>query len=83
MAHLNYTIGGNSNLVSFKSAARVPIDSLKVHFKPIQDLRGYDHPWPAGGGKNLIPLLIDKIKAINKDKKKLERGYSDSVWNYI
>lgn len=69
MAHLNYTIGGNSNLVSFKSAARVPIDSLKVHFKPIQDLRGYDHPWPAGGGKNLIPLLIDKIKAINKDKK--------------
>ena len=54
MAHLNYTVGGDSNFVSFKSAARVPIDSLKVHFKPIQDLRGYDHPWPAGGGKNLL-----------------------------
>lgn len=68
MAHLTYTVGGDSNLVSFKSAARVPIDSLKVHFKPIQDLRGYDHPWPAGGGKNLIPLVIDELKVFNKDK---------------
>lgn len=24
-------------------------------FEPIQDLHGYDHPWPAGGGKNLLP----------------------------
>lgn len=44
MAHLNYTIGGNSNLVSFKSAARVPIDSLKVHFKPIQEGTGDPSP---------------------------------------
>lgn len=31
-----------------------PITSLTVPFSPIQDLHGYDHPWPAGGGANLF-----------------------------
>ena len=44
MAHLSYSVGGDSNLVSFKSAARVPIDSLKVHFKPIQEGTGDPSP---------------------------------------
>ena len=43
-----------------KSGAIVSIDdarqrlarSLKVHMNPIQDLHGYDNPWPAGGGVN-------------------------------
>lgn len=28
----------------------------KTHLtlEPVQDLHGYDHPWPAGGGKNLL-----------------------------
>ena len=29
-----------------------PVRDLKVQMEPIQDLQGYDHPWPAGGGKN-------------------------------
>lgn len=53
MGNISHTVGGDSNLVSFKSAARVPITSLKAHFKPKQDLHGYSKPWPAGGGKNL------------------------------
>lgn len=44
MAHLNYTVGGDSNLVNFKSTARVPIDSLKVHFKPVQEGSGDPSP---------------------------------------
>ena len=28
------------------------VDELKVQIEPVQDLHGYDHPWPAGGGKN-------------------------------
>ena len=28
---------------------------VKVKIEPVQDLHGYDHPWPAGGGKNLLP----------------------------
>lgn len=27
---------------------------LVVGIEPVQDLHGYDHPWPAGGGKNLV-----------------------------
>lgn len=25
---------------------------VKAKIEPVQDLHGYDHPWPAGGGKN-------------------------------
>lgn len=31
-----------------------PLESLVIGFSPIQDLHGYDNPWPAGGGKNLF-----------------------------
>lgn len=65
MGELSYTVGGDSNLVSFKSAARVPITSLKAHFKPKQDLHGYSKPWPAGGGKNLIGNSFVTGKTIN------------------
>ena len=52
MGNLTHTVSGD--IASFRSAARVPIESLKCHFKPKQDLHGYDRPWPAGGGKNLF-----------------------------
>jgi len=32
----------------------MPIKSLKVGIEPVQDLHGYDKPWPAGGGKNIL-----------------------------
>ena len=32
------------------------VKSLKVNMEPIQDLHGYDHPWPAGGGKNKLEV---------------------------
>ena len=54
MGELTYTVGGANNLTSFRTAARVPITNAKAYFKPTQDLHGYDKPWPAGGGKNLL-----------------------------
>ena len=56
MGSLTYTYDNNSNLVSFKSAARVPVTETKFHFAPKQDLHGYSTPWPAGGGKNLYDI---------------------------
>lgn len=35
-------------------ANSVPVKSLTVAIEPVQDLHGYDSPWPAGGGKNLL-----------------------------
>ena len=31
-----------------------PIKNLVANIDPLQDLNGYDAPWPAGGGKNLL-----------------------------
>lgn len=47
------------------AADNVPVKDLKIKMEPHQDLHGYDHPWPAGGGKNLIPMTVDWIKSIN------------------
>ena len=54
MGNISHTVGGDSNLVSFRSATRVPITSLKAEFKPKQDFNGYSKPWIGGTGKNLL-----------------------------
>ena len=46
----------SGSIASFPDGAdNVPMLSLKAQIEPVQDLHGYDHPWPAGGGKNLLP----------------------------
>lgn len=47
------TIGPDA-LVHFTESVRNKLLSLLVSMEPIQDFNGYDHPWPAGGGKNLF-----------------------------
>ena len=44
MGNLSHTVGGNANLVSFKSAARVPITSAKCEFLPVQEGEGTPSP---------------------------------------
>ena len=34
-------------------ADNIPVKELVAGIDPVQDLHGYDNPWPAGGGKNL------------------------------
>ena len=47
------TAGGD--IASFPDGADgLPVKDLTVGIEPVQDLHGYDSPWPAGGGKNLI-----------------------------
>ena len=42
-------------IASFDDGAdNMPIRKLVAQIEPVQDLHGYDNPWPAGGGKNLI-----------------------------
>ena len=41
-------------VASFPDGASAPVDDLVVTIEPVQDLHGYDNPWPAGGGKNLL-----------------------------
>jgi hypothetical protein len=57
------TVSGNPIAVETDSAQVA--EKTVIHLEPKQDLHGYDHPWPAGGGKNLLPLTVDDIKAAN------------------
>lgn len=41
-------------IVHITDGAAAPVTSLMVGINPVQDLHGYDNPWPAGGGKNLV-----------------------------
>lgn len=60
----------SGDIVSIVPDATVPkLLGLTAAINPVQDLHGYDHPWPGGGGKN----LCGPISAINGT-------YSDGVW---
>lgn len=50
----NYTnpVTVTGNPASFEASGNGKFLSLSVPFSPIQDLHGYDSPWPAGGGAN-------------------------------
>lgn len=52
-------------VASFSDGMEAPIKSLEVEIEPIQDLHGYPSPWPAGGGKNLLPMTLANMKTIN------------------
>ena len=45
-------VGNPLNFLTRKAQKAI---STKLTMSPIQDLHGYDNPWPAGGGKNQIP----------------------------
>lgn len=41
-------------IASFPDGAdNIPVKAMTVDIDLVQDLHGYDNPWPAGGGKNL------------------------------
>lgn len=66
-AEVDYSISQkNEAIVKHTSGSIVTIDDgangilvkdLKIGIEPVQDLHGYENPWPAGGGKNLCPLM--------------------------
>lgn len=44
-------------IASFETTKAAPVRSLLASITPIQDLNGYDNPWPAGGGKNKLNFV--------------------------
>ena len=48
-------------IASFSDGADgMPIRKLVAQIEPVQDLHGYDHPWPGGGNVNLLPTAQSK-----------------------
>lgn len=73
----------------------IPIDELVVGIEPVQDLHGYGHPWPTGGGKNLLRPFREKGKTysfmgmtitVNNDQSVTVSGTKNttgfSPWSY-
>lgn len=60
---LEKTASGNP--ISLTGVAAAYAMSNIMTIEPIQDLHGYDKPWQGGGGKNLLPMTVDGLKAAN------------------
>lgn len=43
-------------IANFQTPLAMPLLKTKFDVNAKQDLHGYDHPWPAGGGKNLFDV---------------------------
>ncbi len=55
----------NGNPIHITDAAACHAESCVTTLEPVQDLHGYDKPWPAGGGKNLFNKNAVEIGLIN------------------
>lgn len=53
-------------IVHITDAIAGAVESLSVSVEPIQNLNGYDHPWPAGGGKNLFNIAALWADGVNR-----------------
>lgn len=78
---------GPSSIASFEAEEGAEIRQLEVDLEPVQDLNGYDNPWPAGGGKNLYdkdsPNIIQDA-AIDPSTGSIDYGMSEySVSDFI
>lgn len=52
MSNYSAPITATGSLITFDAPSGGVFDSLSVPITPTQDLHGYDHPWPGGGGVN-------------------------------
>ena len=50
---IDEAISTPADVMTFADGADGVPMQVQVGIDPVQDLHGYDHPWPAGGGKNL------------------------------
>ena len=44
----------SGSIASFSDGIAAPFEAMSFTVEPVQDLHGYDAPYPAGGGKNLL-----------------------------
>ena len=47
-------LDASGSIATFETNLAENLSRLSVAIDPVQDLNGYDNPWPAGGGKNLL-----------------------------
>lgn len=71
------------SIISFTETVKQDVNSLEVSIESIQDLHGYDHPWPAGGGVNLFDANSVLTGYISNDSGALSPDYDSVASDYI
>ena len=66
-----------SAVVSINDAAPLNAENVTIAIEPVQDLHGYDNPWPGGSGKNLFDQ--DTLYARYKQSDGSYRGDSAAI----
>lgn len=54
-----------TDIITISDAINKAAKDVRLKVEAVQDLHGYDKPWVGGMGKNLIPMTVAGIKALN------------------
>lgn len=54
-------LDASGSIATFETNLAENLSRLNVSIDPVQDLHGYDAPWPAGGGKNKAPITEGNV----------------------
>ena len=68
---------GPASILHFEDARKGQMKAYTFEVNPIQDLNGYDNPWPGGGGKN--KLDYDSLYANYKTGENSFVGYNNNL----
>jgi len=58
------SVSGNPLSISGLKSSQLAVNPV-ITYNPIQDLHGQSKPYPAGGGKNKLPMTVQSIKDAN------------------
>ena len=75
------TIDTPASIITIEDGADdLPVREMRIAIEPVQDLHGYENPWPGGGGKNLCH--IDQIDFLPiATWVNLENGNANTITN--
>ena len=68
----------SSSIINITDGSASPVTALSVGIEPVQDLHGYDNPWPAGGGKN----ILDVTKSTDGYRLSITTGNPEAISNF-
>ena len=76
-----------NDIVSFENHGdESPVENCVIDIEPMQDLHGYDSPWPAGGGENKLDLStahFNSCTLVNTSTGTVKANIQNSYYGYV
>ena len=76
-----------NDIVSFENHGdESPVENCVIDIEPVQDLHGYDSPWPAGGGENKLDLStahFNSCTLVNASTGSVKANIQNSYYSYV